>query len=67
MYIKERYYIKRWLHMKLIVKTDLTFYTIDEIKTVTFVNGYLVIIFNDGSTSSYSSESLDNGTITIVN
>lgn len=54
--------------MKLIVKTKTSFYTIEEeIKSVTFVNGRLVVIFDDGSTSSYSKESLDDGTITIVN
>lgn len=52
--------------MKLIVKTDTTFYTAEEVKTVTFINGCLVVIFDDGSTNSYSKESLDNGTITIV-
>lgn len=52
--------------MKLIVKTDSTFYTIDEVKSVTFVNGCLVVIFDDGSTSIYYKDSLDNGTITIV-
>lgn len=52
--------------MKLIVKTDTTFYTVEEAKTVTFINGCLVVIFDDGSTNSYSKESLDNGTITIV-
>lgn len=54
--------------MKLIVKTKTSFYTIeDEIKSVTFVNGCLVVIFDDGSTNSYTKESLENGTITIVN
>lgn len=52
--------------MKLIVKTDTEFYTIEEVKSVTFINGCLVVIFDDGSTSSYSKDSLDNGTITIV-
>lgn len=53
--------------MKLIVKTNTTFYTIeDEIKSATFVNGCLVVIFDDGSTNTYSKDSLDNGTITIV-
>lgn len=52
--------------MKLIVKTDMTFYTVEEVKTVTFINGCLVVIFDDGSTNSYSKDSLDNGTITIV-
>ena len=52
--------------MKLIVKTDSTFYTVDEVKSITFINGCLVAIFDDGSTSSYSKDSLDNGTITIV-
>ena len=52
--------------MKLIVKTDTEFYTIEEVKSVTFINGCLVVIFDDGSTSSYSKDSLYNGTITIV-
>ena len=52
--------------MKLIVKTDTEFYTIEEVKSVTFINGCLVVIFDDGSTNSYSKDSLDNGTITIV-
>ena len=52
--------------MKLIVKTDSTFYTVDEVKSVTFVNGCLVVIFDDGSTNTYSKDSLDDGTITIV-
>lgn len=52
--------------MKLIVKTDTTFYTVEEVKTATFINGCLVVIFDDGSTNSYSKDSLDNGTITIV-
>lgn len=52
--------------MKLIVKTDMAFYTVEEVKTVTFINGCLVVIFDDGSTNSYSKDSLDNGTITIV-
>lgn len=52
--------------MKLIVKTDTTFYTVEDLKTVTFINGCLVVIFDDGSTNSYSKDSLDNGTITIV-
>ena len=52
--------------MKLIVKTDSTFYTVDEVKSVTFINGCLVVIFDDGSTNTYSKDSLDNGTITIV-
>ena len=52
--------------MKLIVKTDTEFYTIEEVKSVTFINGCLVVIFDDGSTSRYSKDSLDNGTITIV-
>ena len=34
--------------MKLIVKINTTFYTIeDEIKSVTFVNGCLVVIFDE--------------------
>lgn len=52
--------------MKLIIKTDLTFYTVDDVKSITFINGCLVVIFDDGSTNSYSKDSLDNGTITIV-
>ena len=52
--------------MKLIVKTDSTFYTVDEVKSATFINSCLVIIFDDGSTNTYSKDSLDNGTITIV-
>ena len=52
--------------MKLIVKTNSTFYTVDEVKSATFINGYLVVIFDDGSTDTYSKDSLDNGTITIV-
>ena len=52
--------------MKLIVKTDKEFYTIEEVKSVTFINGCLVVIFDDGSTNSYSKDSLYNGTITIV-
>lgn len=52
--------------MKLIVKTDSTFYTVDEVKSVTFINCCLVVIFDDGSTNTYSRDSLDNGTITIV-
>lgn len=52
--------------MKLIVKTESTFYTIDEVKNVTFINGCLVVIYDDGSTTTYSKESLDNGIITIL-
>ena len=52
--------------MKLIIKTDSTFYTVDEVKSVTFINGFLVVIFDDGSTNTYSKDSLDNGTIIIV-
>lgn len=52
--------------MKLIVRTDSTFYTIEEVKSVTFINGCLVVIFDDGSTNSYSKDSLDNGIITLV-
>lgn len=52
--------------MKLIVKTETTFYTVEDVKSVTFVNNCLVVIFDDGTTNSYTRESLDNGTITIV-
>lgn len=52
--------------MKLIVKTETTFYTVEEVKSVIFINGCLVVIFDDGSTNTYSKDSLDNGTITIV-
>ena len=52
--------------MKLIVKTDTEFYTIEEVKSVTFINGCLVVIFDDGSTSTYSKDSIDNGIITII-
>lgn len=52
--------------MKLIVKTETTFYTTEEVKSVTFVNGCLVVIFDDGSTTTYTKDSLDNGVITIV-
>lgn len=52
--------------MKLILRTDTTFYTIEDVKSVTFINGCLVVIFDDGSTNTYSKDSLDNGTITIV-
>lgn len=52
--------------MKLIVRTEMAFYTVEDVKNVTFINGCLVVIFDDGSTSTYSKDSLDNGTITIV-
>lgn len=52
--------------MKLIVRTETEFYTVDEVKSITFINGCLVVIFDDGSINSYSKDSLDNGTITIV-
>lgn len=52
--------------MKLIIRTETTFYTVEEVKSVTFINGCLVVIFDDGSTNTYSKESLDSGTITIV-
>lgn len=52
--------------MKLIVKTESIFFTIGDVKNVTFINGCLVVIFDDGSTTTYSKDTLDNGTITIV-
>lgn len=59
-------HFKGGFDMKLIVRTETAFYTVEDVKNVTFINGCLVVIFDDGSTSTYSKDSLDNGTITIV-
>lgn len=53
--------------MKLIVRTETEFFTIEEVISTVFINGCLVVIFDDGSTNTYSKDSLECGTITIVN
>ena len=53
--------------MKTIINKD-GFTTISKlnIEQITFVNGNLIVIYEDGTTSSFSKESLGNGVLNIV-